>query len=230
MNQETSTGKFAGGADRRRIARYSCRGLAQIKCLPLDGATLTGRLRDVGLGGCCIENVETTSGFELGTRTEIVIEVDSWIFRAMALVRALRDRSGISLEFVRMSHGGFSRLAEFIADLERPRLAQYARRPLQPTVWNLPTAGLERTNLAQSPRRYRSFAQGRRNGRNGYASTTDRRRCGRHPPTLASAFASGNNVCGHLHLVGHKATAAYLRRSRSPQLPHSIGASEPTLR
>jgi PilZ domain len=151
MNQETSTGKFAGGADRRRIARYSCRGLAQIKCLPLDGATLTGRLRDVGLGGCCIENVETTSGFELGTRTEIVIEVDSWIFRAMALVRALRDRSGISLEFVRMSHGGFSRLAEFIADLERPRLAQYARRPPQPTVWNLPTAGLERTNLANLP-------------------------------------------------------------------------------
>jgi hypothetical protein len=151
MNQETSTGKFAGGADRRRIARYSCRGLAQIKCLPLDGAMLTGRLRDVGLGGCCVENVETTSGFELGTRTEIVIEVDSWIFRAMALVRALRDRSGISLEFVRMSHGGFSRLAEFIADLERPRLAQYARRPPQPTVWNLPTAGLERTNLANLP-------------------------------------------------------------------------------
>jgi hypothetical protein len=151
MNHETSTGKFAGGADRRRIARYSCRGLAQIKCLPLDGAMLTGRLRDVGLGGCCVENVETTSGFELGTRTEIVIEVDSWIFRAMALVRALRDRSGISLEFVRMSHGGFSRLAEFIADLERPRLAQYARRPPQPTVWNLPTAGLERTNLANLP-------------------------------------------------------------------------------
>jgi PilZ domain len=144
MSRETSP----GGTDRRRIARYSCRGLAQIKCLPLDGALLTGRLRDLGLGGCCIENVETTSGFELGTRTEIVIEVDSWIFRAMALVRALRDRSGISLEFVRMSHGGFSRLAELIADLERPRLAQSARRSPQPAVWNSSHPGLERTNLA----------------------------------------------------------------------------------
>jgi PilZ domain len=146
MSRKTSPSEFAGGVDRRRIARYSCRGLAQIRCLPRDGALLTGRLRDLGLGGCCIENVETTAGFEVGTRTEIVIDVDSWIFRAMALVRALRDRSGISVEFVRMSHGGLSRLAELIADLERPRLAQYLRRPAPPTVWDLPDTGLERAN------------------------------------------------------------------------------------
>jgi PilZ domain len=149
MSRETLSTEFAGRLDRRRIARYLCCGLAQIKCLPLDGALLTGRLHDLGLGGCCIENVETTSPFDLGTRTEILIEVDSWIFRAMGLVRALRDRSGISVEFVRMSAGGQNRLADLIADLERPRLGQYERRLPQPAAWNRLKTSRERTNRAE---------------------------------------------------------------------------------
>jgi hypothetical protein len=149
MRGKTSPREFAGSLDRRRIARYCCRGLAQIKCLPLDGALLTGRLRDLGLGGCCIENVETTSPFDLGSRTEILIEVDSWKFRAMALVRSLRDRSGISVEFVQMSAGGQNRLADLIADLERPRPSPYARRLPQPVVRNRLESGLERTEPAE---------------------------------------------------------------------------------
>ena len=149
MSRQTSPTEFAGTIDRRRIARYSCRGHAQITCLPLDGALLKGRLRDLGLGGCCIENVETTSPFDLGTRTEILIEVDSWIFRAMALVRALRDRSGISVEFAHLSAGGQNRLAGIIADLERPRPGQYARRLPQPAVWNRLETALERRNPAE---------------------------------------------------------------------------------
>jgi hypothetical protein len=146
MNRQTSPTEFAGNIDRRRIPRYSCRGLAQITCLHLDGAQLKGRLRDLGLGGCCIENVETTPPFDLGTKTEILIEVNSWFFRAMAQVKALRERSGISVEFVRMSTGGRSMLTDLIADLERPRPGQYARRPAQPNVWKRLEAGLERTN------------------------------------------------------------------------------------
>jgi PilZ domain len=148
MNRHTSATEFAKNIDRRRSARYSCGGLAQIKCLPLDGALLKGRLRDLGLGGCCIENVETTSPFDLGMRTEILIEVDSWIFRAMALVRALRDRSGISVEFAHMSAGGQNRLADLIADLEKPRPGQYARRLPQPAVWNQLETGQARMNPA----------------------------------------------------------------------------------
>jgi hypothetical protein len=148
MRRETIPTDFAGGLDRRRSARYSCRGLAQITCLPSVGPLLKGRLRDLGLGGCCIENVETTSPLDLGAKTEILIEVDSWIFRAMALVKALRDRSGISMEFVRMSAGGYNRLADLIADLERPRPTQPVRRPVQPNIWNRLEAGLERTNPA----------------------------------------------------------------------------------
>jgi hypothetical protein len=149
MNRQTSPTEFAGSIDRRRIPRYSCRGLAQITCLHLDGAQLKGRLRDLGLGGCCIENVETTSPFDLGAKTEVLIEVNSWFFRAMAQVKALRDRSGISVEFVRMSAGGRNRLADLVADLERPRPGQYARRPPQPTVWKRLETGLARTNPAE---------------------------------------------------------------------------------
>jgi PilZ domain len=162
MSRETTPTDFAGSLDRRRIARYSCRGLAQITCLPSVGSQFKGRLRDLGLGGCCVENVETTSPFDLGTKTEILIEVDSWIFRAMAMVKALRDRSGISMEFVRMSAGGYNRLADLIADLERPRPVPNVRRPPQPSVWNRIEAGLDRAKPAGfaevTPASYQSTA------------------------------------------------------------------------
>jgi hypothetical protein len=48
------------------------------------------------------------------------VKVNSWFFRAMAYIRAVRGQSAISVEFMRMSTGGYSTLAELIADL-RPR-------------------------------------------------------------------------------------------------------------
>lgn len=108
------------GKDRRRIPRYICSGEAQIASLPSSGTFLRGRIRDLGLGGCCIECIETPSEFDLGTRTEILVEVNSWFFRAMAHVRAIRGRRGVSMEFMRMSAGGHSRLADLVADLARP--------------------------------------------------------------------------------------------------------------
>jgi hypothetical protein len=112
---------LAGSIDRRRLPRYACSGRAQISCLPLTGAHLRSRLRDLGIGGCCIEPIETTSPFDIGARTEILVEVNSWFFRAMAQVRAVHGRSRISMEFMRMSAGGHSMLADLLAELERPR-------------------------------------------------------------------------------------------------------------
>jgi hypothetical protein len=128
--------QLAARGDRRRVPRYSCSGLAQITSLPTYGSLLRGRVRDLGLGGCCIECAETVPLLDLGDRTEILLEVNSWFFRAMAQVRAIRGRSGMSMEFVRMSAGGSSMLADLVADLERPRarqerLVQHSRRVLQ---------------------------------------------------------------------------------------------------
>jgi len=116
--------QLAARGDRRRVPRYSCSGLAQITSLPTYGSLLRGRVRDLGLGGCCIECAETVPLLDLGDRTEILLEVNSWFFRAMAQVRAIRGRSGMSMEFVRMSAGGSSMLADLVADLERPRARQ----------------------------------------------------------------------------------------------------------
>src|SRR5690349_21837138 len=112
----------AEGRDRRRIPRYVCSGAAQINCLPIIGACLQGRLRDLGLGGCWIEGIETPYPIDLGIQTELLVEVNSWIFRALGHVRALRGRSGISVEFARLSAGGSSMLADVIAELARPRI------------------------------------------------------------------------------------------------------------
>jgi hypothetical protein len=112
---------LALGADRRRIPRYSCSGHAQIASFPLHGRLLSGRIRDLGLGGCCIENIETTFPFDLGAQAEILVKVNSWYFRAMAHVKAVRERSGISVEFMRMSTGGYGMLTDLIADLDRLR-------------------------------------------------------------------------------------------------------------
>ena len=108
--------------DRRRVPRYYCAGLARISCLPLYGSLLTARLRDLGLGGCCVECPATLPLLNLGVRTEILVEVNSWSFRALAHVRAIRGHSGISMEFARMSAGGSSMLADLIAELEESRM------------------------------------------------------------------------------------------------------------
>jgi len=78
-------------------------------------------VRDLGLGGCCIDCLESAFPLDLGAKTDILVEVNSWFFRAMGHVRALRGRSEFSMKFLRMSAGGYDTLAELIADLERPQ-------------------------------------------------------------------------------------------------------------
>src|SRR5579863_5852279 len=109
------------GTYSRRVPQYSCSAHTQIASFLITGSLLIGRILDLGLGGCCIENIETTSAFDLGARTEILVKVNSWFFRTLAHVKAVRDRSGISVEFLRMSTGGYGMLTELIADLDRPR-------------------------------------------------------------------------------------------------------------
>jgi hypothetical protein len=118
----TPHGSLDPGKDRRRVLRYCCGGLARISCLPLYGSLLTARLRDLGLGGCSVECPATLPLLDLGVRAEILVEVNSWSFRALAHVRAIRGHSGISMEFARMSAGGSSMLADLIAELEELRM------------------------------------------------------------------------------------------------------------
>jgi PilZ domain-containing protein len=102
--------------DRRMTPRFACCGQAQITYLPSDGVLLRGRLRNLGLGGCYIE---TGSPFVIGARTEVLLQANALCFRAMAQVRAVREKTGIGLEFIRLSTGGYRSLAEALVELEQ---------------------------------------------------------------------------------------------------------------
>ncbi|MBZ5546625.1 MAG: PilZ domain-containing protein [Acidobacteriia bacterium] len=106
----------SGRDDRRRSPRFSCGGDAKIIGLPSNGLFLPGRVRDLSLGGCC---VEMASVLDCGARTEIVLRINSASFRAVSQVRAIRDRVGVGLEFVHLSARGKDLLADVVERLAR---------------------------------------------------------------------------------------------------------------
>jgi len=102
--------------NRRRDPRFDCNGFANVVSLPSDGMFLQGLIRNVSRGGCFIE-----TGLELprGTLAEILARIDSSCFRALGQVRAIRQHSGIGVEFVRLSAGAKYMLSELVEFLER---------------------------------------------------------------------------------------------------------------
>jgi hypothetical protein len=106
----------AGDEDRRRSPRFACSGEAKIVRLPSNGLLIPGKMRDLSLGGCY---VETSSALDCGARTEIVVRINSASFRAVSQVKAIRDRFGVGMEFVRLSARGKDMLAEVVEELAR---------------------------------------------------------------------------------------------------------------
>jgi hypothetical protein len=102
--------------ERRRTPRFNCGGNAKIACLPSSGIILLGAIRDLSLGGCCID---TALPIECGKRAELAVQVNGSSFRALAEVRTIRGRSEAGIEFVRLSAGGRDMLAELIEELAR---------------------------------------------------------------------------------------------------------------
>src|ERR1700675_3887283 len=101
---------------RPRNPRFNCGGVAQISLLPSNGIFLPGKIRDLSLGGCC---VDTPVPIECGARAEIVVHVNSASFRAVGEVRGIRGNSEAGIEFVYLSRGGKDLLADLVAELAR---------------------------------------------------------------------------------------------------------------
>ncbi|MFZ1919739.1 MAG: PilZ domain-containing protein [Terriglobales bacterium] len=101
-------------AERRRSPRFNCGGRAKIYCLPFDGTSLSGTLRNLSLGGICLD---MAAAVEPGARMEVLVRVSAASFRAGALVRGQRDSSGTSLEFVQISAGAKDVLADLLVRL-----------------------------------------------------------------------------------------------------------------
>ena len=100
--------------DRRRTHRFSCGGQAKIGSLPSDGILVPGRVFDLSLGGCCVESAQT---LEKGGKAEILLRVGVSSFRAVGQVREMRDGAKICMEFLHLSSGGQSKLAELVRQL-----------------------------------------------------------------------------------------------------------------
>src|SRR6202521_5855904 len=105
-----------GDDDRPRNPRFSCGGVAKISLLPSNGLFLSGKIRDLSLGGCC---VDTPMPIECGARAEIVVHVNSASFRAVGEVRGIRGNSEAGIEFVYLSRGGRHVREHVFAELAR---------------------------------------------------------------------------------------------------------------
>jgi PilZ domain-containing protein len=106
--------------DRRRSTRFSVGGYATIHCLPSEGVSIAGTIRDLSLHGCCID---TPLRLDSGVRAEILVRVNASSFRALGEVRAIRGLSGAGVEFVQLSAGGRDLLANTMAQLARVQAA-----------------------------------------------------------------------------------------------------------
>ncbi len=116
MPERKSVDHVRAHDDRRGSQRFSCGGQVTISCLPSDGIVLPGKIRDLSLGGCC---VDTPLPIARGARAELVVRVNAASFRAVGEVRAIRGQSGACLEFVQLSAGGKGVLADLVRELAR---------------------------------------------------------------------------------------------------------------
>lgn len=104
------------GQDRRRSPRFDCRGEARIISLPTDGPFILGKLRNLSLGGIC---VDINQPIHPGTRTEMVVCVNAASFRTVGLVKNLIEPSRVCVEFLQMSAGSKILLADLAGQLQR---------------------------------------------------------------------------------------------------------------
>jgi PilZ domain-containing protein len=102
------------GLNLRRYPRYDCTGAVEVSS-PHAGRPAKGKLLNISIGGCF---AETDGPLEVGTRVEVLLEVNRLSFRAVGEVRMLDSRGGMGIEFSGMSAGGRQRLRELISELE----------------------------------------------------------------------------------------------------------------
>jgi hypothetical protein len=104
--------------ERRRASRFSCVGQAQLIRLPSDGGFAAGKIHDLSLGGC---RLNLNEPIDLGARMELVIRANAASFRALGIVKGLRQKSEAGIEFVQLSSGGRDLLEDLIGELAKLR-------------------------------------------------------------------------------------------------------------
>lgn len=102
--------------ERRKSPRFSVGGCATVYCLPVQGKPIPALVRNLSAGGVCLD---LRHALELVSRTELLVSVNSEIFRVGASVRGQGEGSNASLQFVQISQGANAVLRDLIDRLTR---------------------------------------------------------------------------------------------------------------
>jgi PilZ domain len=114
----------ARSAERRHSPRFACAGRVRMVSLPMEGVCRSAKLRDLSLGGCCLE---IPCPLPCGTRAELVIHVNALNFRVLSLVKVLRGRA-VGMQFLQLTEAGNRALKEVLADAAKFHAAVSALR------------------------------------------------------------------------------------------------------
>lgn len=112
-----SHSRMASVRDRRYAIRFPF--AADVELLDLElGTRLDGVTSDISLGGCF---VCTSKPLPLGTRTRITLTRKDQTFETLAVVRIVKPRIGMGIEFIDVDAPYAECLARWIEQLRRSR-------------------------------------------------------------------------------------------------------------
>ena len=103
----------AGVRDRRYAIRYPF--AADVELIDLEtGAQATGVTSDISLGGCFIC---TSKPLALKSRTRVTLSRKGQVVKGLAVVRIVKPRIGMGIEFIDIESSGHDVLSKWIEQL-----------------------------------------------------------------------------------------------------------------
>ena len=100
---------------RRTEPRFLCRGLAEVRVLPLGGRR-SGTLLDLSASGCCIETIDPFPAIE-NPYVEVILTVSGFKLRIAGVVRRLHDRQRVGIEFIDVTERKAQQIGDLVEDL-----------------------------------------------------------------------------------------------------------------
>jgi c-di-GMP-binding flagellar brake protein YcgR len=119
MDDRTIKGQSikAGIRDRRYAIRYPF--AADVDVIDMESGTRTnGVTSDLSLGGCFIC---TSKPLAIGTRVRITMVRQNQMVEALAVVRILKPRIGMGIEFIDIEHPGNEILCRWLDQMRQSR-------------------------------------------------------------------------------------------------------------
>lgn len=105
----------AGVRDRRYAIRYPF--AADVELIDLEtGAQATGVTSDISLGGCFIC---TSKPLALKSRTRVTLSRKGQVAKGLAVVRIVKPRIGMGIEFIDIESSGHDVLSKWIEQLRQ---------------------------------------------------------------------------------------------------------------